>query len=473
MTPDRAVVVLDVGKTVSKLSLWDPSGTLIERRSRTNAAVDAGAYQALDVAATEQWVVETLSEFSRIAAISVIVPVGHGAAAAIVRDGRLQCAPMDYESPIPADVRADYDALRDPFSETGSPALPNGLNLGAQLYWLGRMRPGLFAPGAQILTWPQYWAWLLSGVATSEVTSLGCHSDLWHPAAAAPSRLVARNGWSACLPPVRRAADVLGRLTPQFVARTGLASDTQVLCGIHDSNAALLAARGFPQIASRESTVLSTGTWFVSMRSPGETAVVDIAALPAERDCLVNVDAYGKPLPSARFMGGREIAVLTGGGRVDIKADQADTMAAVPAVLAAGTRVLPTWTAGVGPYPNGSGRWEAMPNGEAARRAAICLYAALVADTALGLVGACERILIEGRFAEAEVITSAIAALRPGAKVYASHADNDVSYGALRLVDPALRPSSPLRRIVPLAGDLPGYAHRWREAAERNLGAKA
>ena len=30
---------------------------------------------------------------------------------------------------------ADYDAVRPPFAETGTPRLPIGLNLGAQLFW--------------------------------------------------------------------------------------------------------------------------------------------------------------------------------------------------------------------------------------------------------------------------------------------------------------------------------------------------
>jgi L-fuculokinase len=33
--------------------------------------------------------------------------------------------------------------------------------------------------------YPQYWAWRLCGAAASEATSLGCHTDLWHPVAPA------------------------------------------------------------------------------------------------------------------------------------------------------------------------------------------------------------------------------------------------------------------------------------------------
>ena len=469
MTQGRAFVVLDVGKTLTKLSLWDRAGTLLERRTRTNARVDAGAYLALDAAGIDDWLAGSLADFAQCADIGAIIPVSHGAAAAVIRDGRLACAPMDYETPIPAVVREAYDSLRDAFAETGSPALPQGLNLGVQLYWLALLHPLLYAPGVQILPWAQYWAWRLSGVAAAEVTSLGCHTDLWRPVAARPSTLAERCGWARCLPPLHAAADVLGPLTPYWVSRAALPGDTQVHCGLHDSNAALLAARGFAEIAEQESTVLSTGTWFVAMRTPAPGLTVDIAALPAVRDCLVNVDAYGTPVPSSRFMGGREIELLTGidTRRVDIKPDQPALLAAVPAVLASGGRVLPTLAPGCGPFPNARGHWIDRPVDPAARRAAVCLYAALLADASLDLIGARERILIEGRFAEAQVFARGLASLRSGTRVYTSNVDNDVSYGALRLLAADLPPSAALQEVLPLDGDLHEYAQTWRREAGR------
>ena len=117
------------------------------------------------------------------------------------------------------------------------------------------------------MPWAQYWSWLLSGVAASEVTSLGCHTDLWQPLARRPSDLAVKRGWSERFAPLRNAGAVLGPLRATWAERTGLSSSVQVHCGLHDSNAALLAARSFPQLASNESTVLSTGTWFIAMRT--------------------------------------------------------------------------------------------------------------------------------------------------------------------------------------------------------------
>ena len=460
-------VVVDVGKTLTKASLWSPAGALIEQRDRPNERIRGPGYLALDAQGIEAWLAQSLAAFARLAPVSSIVPVAHGAAVALVRGGQLLLPPMDYENPLPADLRAGYDSQRDPFALTGSPALPEGLNLGAQLHCLETLHPEALGSDTLLLPWAQYWAWRLSGVAASEVTSLGCHTDLWYPARGTPSALAVRRGWAAALAPLRRASDCLGPLTAEWVARTGLSPNTVVYCGLHDSNAALLAARGFPQIANGESTVLSTGTWFVAMRTPAEP--IDLAGLPERRDCLVNVDVAGRPVPSARFMGGREIETLTGidTRRIDITPDQPRLLAAVPQALADGARVLPTFAAGSGPFPRAHGRWVRMPADEAVRRAAVGLYAALVADVSLELIGARGQILVEGRFAEAQVFVRALATLRPDWVVQVANARNDVAYGALRLVDPALPPAGSLTRVEPLAVDLGEFRQEWRSEAQR------
>jgi len=461
-------VVLDVGKTISKLTLWGGDGELLAREKRANARLQGPGYAALDVDGIQSWLFATLAKFGRQANIRAIIPVAHGASAAIVRNNELVLPPMDYESPIPADERRRYDAQRDRFSTTGSPALPDGLNLGAQLHHLETIQPGSL-DDAEILLWPQYWAWLLSGVAASEITSLGCHTDLWLPIEERPSDLADARCWGKKLPPLRRASEALGPIRPAIATSTGLPTDAQVYCGLHDSNAALIAARGFSEIGDFESTVLSTGTWFVAMRTPAPGTQVDLETLPEGRDCLINIDALGRPVSSARFMGGRELETLTGidTRRIDITPDQPTLVAALPTVISSGTMVLPTFAPSVGPFPNAHGRWVEMPADNAARRAAVSLYAAMVADVSLDLIGSCERILIEGRFAEAEVFVRGIATLRPETTVYCANAHNDVSFGALRLLDPSLEPSSSLRLVKPLDADLNSYRSEWRELAEQ------
>ena len=452
-------IVIDIGKTLSKVTLWSRDGQMLDRQVRANQPCEEDGIRRLDAAGIGAWLVETLRLY-RGHPVEAIIPVGHGAGVTAIVDGALAFAPLDYEAQIPGAVVTAYREERDPFMLTGSPALPDGLNIGSQLYWLDQLYPEAMAQ-AVLLPWAQYWAWFLSGVAVSEVTSLGCHSDLWIPNEARFSPLAVRMGWAAKFAPVVAAGAKIGALRPDIATATGLPATAKVLAGLHDSNAALLAARGFREIAQNEATILSTGTWFIAMRLPGSP--ISQASLPEARDCLVNVDVYGQPVPSARFMGGREIEAVIeiDTRRVDIEPDQAALLAAVPGLLRAGTMLLPTLAPGFGPYPTRTSSWIGEPVDWFARRAAACLYAALVADSALDLIGSEARLLIEGRFAKAEVFVRALAALRPDTQVYTGYAHNDVSFGALRLLDPALTPVGKLTLVQPLEGDLDTYRSRW------------
>lgn len=457
-----SIIVADFGKTLSKLTLWTRGGQMVERLTRANAPVRACGYSALDAEGNETWLVESLCRFAHHP-IEAIIPVSHGAAVAGICGDRLAFPPLDYEETIPDALVSSYNVGRDSFAITGSPSYPKGLNIGSQLHWLEQLHRVSFQQ-ATLLPYAQYWAWVLSGAAVSEATSLGCHSDLWLPGAGTFSPMAHRRGWAQKFAPLARAGDVVGTLRAELAERTGLSPSVRVHAGIHDSNAALVAARGFPEIDGREATVLSTGTWFVAMRTPAQGSTVP--ALPENRDCLVNVDALGQPVPSARFMGGREIETLIeiDTRRVDVKPDQPALLDAVAEVLATGAMLCPTFAPGFGPFPTGRGKWINQPEDWHARRAAVCLYAALVANCSLALIETQGRLLIEGRFAQAEVFVRALASLRPDLGVYTADAHNDVSFGALRLIDPGLRPEGSLKRVAALDDDISAYASQWEKA---------
>jgi len=452
-------IVVDVGKTLAKVSLWSEDGRMLDRQVRPNRAREREGIARLDILGIAAWLPEALAKYAA-EPIKAIVPVAHGAGIVAMKDGDLAFLPLDYEAAPPPDIRDAYRSQRDSFAATGSPLLPGGLNLGAQLHWLEQREPGCL-DGCTLLPWAQYWAWFLSGVAVSEVTSLGCHSDLWDPRIGSFSTLAERMGWAQRLAPLARADEAIGTLCPELAEATGLSAATRVYAGLHDSNAALLAARGFPRLADRDATVLATGTWFIAMRHTSARATV--ADLSEARDCLVNVDPFGQPVPSARFMGGREIESLIelDTRQVDIKPDQPQLLHAVPSLLESSAMVLPTLAPGCGPFPWRHGGWINRPADWHSRRAGACLYAALMTDASLDLIGSRDALVVEGRFAEAQVFVRALAALRPETAVYVANEHNDVALGALRLLDPELAPAGRLHEVVPLDGDLGGYRACW------------
>lgn len=470
---ERLTVVLDIGKTVAKASLWDATGTMIAHESRANESVATDYYRALDTGGIDRWFGKALSGFAAIGRIGAIVPVAHGAAAAFLDKDGLAAPVMDYEAEIPPEIRAAYLGERDPDRETGSPAMDLGLNLGLQLYYQQQTLPELFNADTMIVPWAQYWAYRLSGVAVCEVSSFGAHTDLWNPTQHCPSRMAVRMGWASRFAPFSKAGDRIGPISPEWAKRCGLPTDVAIYTGIHDSNAALYAARANPEIAAKGATILSTGTWFVAMRALASNQAFDIEKLPYDRSCLANIDPDGRPVPTALFMGGRELELLSAGSnhRIDSAADQSALLEAARHCLSSDAMILPTTTKGIGPFANHAGGWVNRPTDALHVTAAMALYAALMADVALDLIGSENVLVIDGRFGNAVVFTRALAALRGAADVYASSAANDVSLGALRLVRPSLSGTGQFKPVEPLDAPVIKYRSRWRrtlaESAQR------
>src|ERR1700722_18206782 len=102
---EPATVVLDVGKTMTKINLWSAEGRLIEHRERLNERVETGLYVGLDAGGIEWFVGESLEHFGKLADVEAIIPVGHGAAAVILGESGLVLPPLDYEHPIPLGIR--------------------------------------------------------------------------------------------------------------------------------------------------------------------------------------------------------------------------------------------------------------------------------------------------------------------------------------------------------------------------------
>lgn len=446
----RSIAVIDIGKTNAKVVLIDAATRQqVAVRSVPNVVRRDGPYPHADVEMLWGFIVESLRQLQAEHGVDGISITTHGATAALLAGRALAMPVLDYEHDGPEETAAAYAAIRLDFAESLSPRLPNGLNLGAQIFWQSQVHAADFARVTAILTYPQYWAWRLTGVMASEVTSLGCHTDLWAPGRGDFSGMVGAQGWAGLFPAVRPAASVLGAILPEVAAATGLKADTPVTCGIHDSNASLL-----PHLGAHEApfTILSTGTWAIAMTVGGETAGLDPA-----RDSLANVDAFGRAVPTARFMGGREFDMLV----PQIVAPSADDVARV---IAQDIRVQPSFMPGVGPFPAAAGRWTREPATAAERTAAASLYLALMTRACLDLCGLGREIIIEGPLARNALFGQALARLA-GVPVSASGDATGTSLGASMLFGAGEGHATTATPIIPL--NVPGfdaYAARWRDA---------
>lgn len=392
-----ATVVLDIGKTNAKLTLLDEAGATLATRRRTNAVLQQAPYPQHDVEGIWHWLLDTLHTFAQTAEIGAIVPVTHGATAALIDEHGLVLPVLDYESTLPESLNDDYQALRPPFGQTLSPDLPAGLNLGRQLFWLARTFPEQFARVRHILSYPQYWAWRLSNVAAGEVTSLGCHTDLWLPRSSQYSSLVMQMAWRALLPPLQPAWATLGPLLPELATRTGLPANCQVLCGIHDSNASLLR-----HLNTGQRSILSSGTWVIAA-----ALGAPLEHLSAGADMLANVDATGQPVACMRFMGGREFAALAGPDPV------ACTLGGIERLIAQGSMALPCFAESGGPFVGRHGFIDGpQPQTPEERYALATLYCVLMSDYCLDQLQADGPVTVEGSLGDNPFFAGLLSALR-------------------------------------------------------------
>lgn len=232
---------MDIGKTNAKLCVVDAqSGALVSSTSTQTRSLDAAPYLQLDTESMWRWYIESLTALSQSTTIETIVVTAHGATAALIDDAGLVLPVMDYEFAGLDQLRAEYDTRCDPFEHTYSPKLPLGLNVGRQLYWQRQFCAERFNRARYLLPYAQYWSWLLTGVAVSEVSTIGSHTDLWNPLQKRYSDFAEREGFARLFAQRKFAADVLGPLRPALAAETGISKDCKVLVGIHDSNASLI-----------------------------------------------------------------------------------------------------------------------------------------------------------------------------------------------------------------------------------------
>ncbi len=179
-------------------------------------------------------------------------------------------------------------------------------------------------------------------------------------------------------------------------------------------------------------------------------------------DTLINVNALGQPVPSARFMGGREYALAMGDARGEPDATD------IRAVLEEGIMLMPALVGNSGPFRGRKAHWlggEPAP-GSGLRAAAVAFYLALVTAHCLALIGHRGPVIVEGPFARNRACLDMLAAAT-GAAVVASAAATGTSQGAALLAAPAGTVPRAPEKSTPPAPDptMVAYAVAWADRA--------
>lgn len=438
--------VLDFGKTNSKLFVFAQDGRILDERRSKPSWIRQGGFSVLDEPALHDWAVRAVSDAVDDHAVEGLMVSGHGCTFALVDDAALTHPILDYEQEPPAEIATKIDRRIPDFAETFSPKLPLGFNYGRHMLWLRAVEPDAFTAAKSILGYPQYWSWRFGGRAVSEVSYLGCHSHLWAPRKRDFSSLVDAEGWRGQMPAFERTGAVIGE--QRF---GGAARPIAIHNGVHDSNAALHAYRR-QQLGPV--TVVSTGTWVVVLNPD-----CPLDALDRDRDMLVNVDVDGGPVPTIRFMGGREFSAISGDwqGAID--------RSSVQQAIDAGIMALPSFSPG-GPMPHRSGELIGRAPSAEERAAVALLYVALMIDLCLDLIHSNNTVIVDGGLNSGGLLAGLLAQLRPGQAFMQGATLEGSATGAAALafesVGREFAAEAPESVRASNFAGLAGYRDRWR-----------
>ena len=293
------IVIFDVGKTNKKLFLFDENYKIVfERSARFLETFDEDGDPCENLESLRLSVFDSLREVLKRKEfeIKAINFSSYGASFVYIDEYGKPLAPLyNYLKPYPEALKnefyAKYGGETAISAATASPIL-DSLNSGMQLYRIKKERPDLFKQIKYALHLPQYLSYLVSGVEYSDLTSIGCHTQLWDFTKNAYHDWVMQEGIDSKLAPIAAASDVFPAEFPGNLYKVGI--------GLHDSSAALI-----PYLTSFHEpyVLISTGTWSITM-NPFNNAPLQPEDL--ERDCLCYLHYQGKPVKSSRIFAGYE-----------------------------------------------------------------------------------------------------------------------------------------------------------------------
>lgn len=298
----KVTAVFDIGKTNKKFFLFDKHyQELMCEYIRLPLTADEDGYETEDIDLMVSWIKSTFkvvleNEKYEVKALNFST---YGASFVhLDHQGNVLTPLYNYTKPIDKTITdafyASYGSALEIASDTASPQA-GMLNSGLQLYWLKKRYPEIFKKIKYSLHLPQYLSFLFTGIAVSEYTSIGCHTNLWDYDKEDYHEWVYREGIDRILAPIVP--------TTHSINTRYLSKKIKIGVGIHDSSSALL-----PYLLSKKKPflLLSTGTWSIAL-NPFNTQSLAIEDI--KNNCLNYLRLDGKRVKASRFFMGNEYRI--------------------------------------------------------------------------------------------------------------------------------------------------------------------
>src|SRR5665213_2180570 len=299
MNEQNVIAIFDIGKTNKKLFLFDENYKIVfERNSVFPETTDEDGFSCENLENLKMFVYNSLEELtsSKEFKIKAINFTSYGASFVYLDEQLQAVAPLyNYLKNYPESLQKQfYDTYggEEEFSfRTASPVL-GSLNSGMQLYRIKYEKSALFNKIKYALHLPQYLSFLVSGKVYSDITSIGCHTNLWDFQKNEYHAWVQQEGIDGKLAPILSCTDV--------VPASFMGNNYSVGIGLHDSSAALI-----PYLMNFHEPfiLISTGTWCISLNPFNHTP---LTKEELKNDCLCYFSYDANPVKASRLFAGNE-----------------------------------------------------------------------------------------------------------------------------------------------------------------------
>ena len=419
-------IVLDIGKTNVKLTFVDSLNNKTIKFFKTKQKnIYRHGIKILNSNSIFEWALKKITYIGRKNNLDKFVCTAHGTSIALISyDDKELLACTDYEYKFDK-LFNSYKKIAPKFNESFSPFLENGLNIGQQIYYLYKKKQQLIKETKYILNYPQYIVWKLTSSFSSEISYVGCHTHLWDFKRNKLSSFVKKIKLEKKFPKIRKAWDTIGQ-------RKIGESNLKIINGIHDSNASYLY---FKNSDIKNFTLVSTGTWYIifNQKTP-------LKNLNPSLDMLANIDVFGKPVPTMRFMGGREYDHLMGVFKISNKTR------AIKNFSFHNYLIYPSYASGGGFSINkiNIGFYEGLNKGQIYYL--ICLYISFVINFCLNQMKSSNTIILDGPITKNITIMKILSSLRKKQIVLKNKREIGTTLGATNLFN--IKKKNKLQTVV-------------------------
>ena len=299
MTPNPVIAIFDIGKTNKKFFLIDETYNIVlERSVQLEEITDEDGDACDDVNLLGKWITKTLTEILEIKKFDVkaINFSAYGASLVYIDENGKVLTPLysylkTYPEKIKNELYDKYGGTEKISCETASPLL-GSLNSGMQLYRIKQEKPDLYSQIKYALHLPQYVSYLITQIPYSDITSIGCHTQLWNYQQNNYHQWVIEEGIDKKLAPVLSSDKTIEVLFADKNLKSG--------SGLHDSSASLIP---YLAVFKEPFVLISTGTWCISLNPFNNNPLTEEEL---KKDCLCYMDYHGKQVKASRLFAGNE-----------------------------------------------------------------------------------------------------------------------------------------------------------------------